>query len=177
MKYHMAPQAIGIALLAATVSAACSTATKSSEPRGSESRPGVELTPMQGTAGPAPALGVPADAAMPAPGRLPRPLPTPSQPVACASTQQCGPEQICTTETGDCARPPGCGPSDICTAVCWGHCAAREGRAPAAKGVRCGKKVCAAGQVCCNPSCGICTPPGGFCTKQYCGEPGGPRAR
>jgi predicted secreted protein len=35
--------------------------------------------------------------------------------------------------------------------------------------VKCGSNVCAAGQVCCNASCGICTPPGGYCTQQACG--------
>jgi hypothetical protein len=35
-------------------------------------------------------------------------------------------------------------------------------------GTVCGNTVCAAGDVCCNSSCGICTPPGGFCTQQVC---------
>ena len=33
---------------------------------------------------------------------------------------------------------------------------------------QCGKNVCAAGQVCCNASCGVCTPPDGVCTQQAC---------
>src|SRR5687767_14877860 len=34
--------------------------------------------------------------------------------------------------------------------------------------VQCGPTTCAAGEECCNESCGICTPPGGFCTQQAC---------
>ena len=37
-----------------------------------------------------------------------------------------------------------------------------------AKGEPCGPNTCAAGQVCCNASCGICTDPGMFCTQQAC---------
>ncbi len=37
-------------------------------------------------------------------------------------------------------------------------------------GVRCGSKACAAGEVCCNASCGICTPPGAMCIQQFCGD-------
>ena len=35
-------------------------------------------------------------------------------------------------------------------------------------GTACGPSTCAAGQVCCNASCGICTEPDGFCTQQAC---------
>ena len=35
--------------------------------------------------------------------------------------------------------------------------------------VVCGPVTCAAGQVCCNESCGICTLPGEACTQQVCG--------
>jgi hypothetical protein len=35
-------------------------------------------------------------------------------------------------------------------------------------GPPCGARTCAAGQVCCNASCGICTPPDGVCTQQLC---------
>lgn len=37
--------------------------------------------------------------------------------------------------------------------------------------VQCGSATCAAGQICCNPSCGICTAPDGMCTQQFCDEP------
>lgn len=35
--------------------------------------------------------------------------------------------------------------------------------------VVCGAVICAAGQSCCNPSCGICTPPGSACIQIVCG--------
>lgn len=35
-------------------------------------------------------------------------------------------------------------------------------------GERCGFATCAAGEVCCNESCGICTAPGGACTQAEC---------
>lgn len=35
-------------------------------------------------------------------------------------------------------------------------------------GVKCGDNTCAAGLVCCNPSCGICTPPNGACIQLFC---------
>lgn len=35
-------------------------------------------------------------------------------------------------------------------------------------GEPCGNTTCAAGQVCCNASCGICTSPGMYCTQQAC---------
>jgi len=40
--------------------------------------------------------------------------------------------------------------------------------APQAAGTACGKNTCAAGQVCCNDSCGICTEPGKGCIKMLC---------
>ncbi|KAH6679986.1 hypothetical protein F5X68DRAFT_234502 [Plectosphaerella plurivora] len=39
---------------------------------------------------------------------------------------------------------------------------------PGPGGVQCGKNVCDAGQICCNPSCGICTPPDGACIMIFC---------
>jgi len=42
--------------------------------------------------------------------------------------------------------------------------------APTSAGVSCGRATCAAGQVCCNASCGICTPPGGACIQLACAE-------
>jgi hypothetical protein len=81
----------------------------------------------------------------------------------CASSATCGKGQVCTTEDGVCNRPPGCRPGMICPTVCFGTC-----RAAAPTPTPCGPTTCAAGQVCCNKSCGICTPPGGFCTQQVC---------
>jgi hypothetical protein len=44
------------------------------------------------------------------------------------------------------------------------------GKEQPAQQVVCGKATCAAGEVCCNPSCGICTAPDGMCTQQFCDE-------
>lgn len=38
--------------------------------------------------------------------------------------------------------------------------------------VSCGPTTCAAGEVCCNESCGVCTPPDGFCTDEVCLDAG-----
>jgi hypothetical protein len=40
----------------------------------------------------------------------------------------------------------------------------------AGAGVTCGKNTCAAGQTCCNASCGICTDPGKGCIKMFCAD-------
>ena len=45
-----------------------------------------------------------------------------------------------------------------------------DGEEQPAQQVVCGKATCAAGEVCCNPSCGICTAPDGMCTQQFCDE-------
>jgi hypothetical protein len=39
-----------------------------------------------------------------------------------------------------------------------------------AERVQCGPSTCAAGEVCCNESCGICTEPGGVCIQQACDD-------
>ena len=51
---------------------------------------------------------------------------------ACASSEQCGEGQRCTTEDGVCLRPPGCGPEDICPMVCYGVCVDRPAEGAAA---------------------------------------------
>jgi hypothetical protein len=84
----------------------------------------------------------------------------------CTSSSDCLAGTFCTVESGVCNRPPGCGPNEICPAVCYGTCEPKPATGPA-----CGPKTCAAGQVCCNESCGICTPPGGACTQQFCEDP------
>jgi hypothetical protein len=86
----------------------------------------------------------------------------------CASTSSCAPGEVCTTEDGDCKAPPGCGPGLACPAVCYGNCRPAKEEGPV-----CGATRCAAGMVCCNPSCGICTPPNGACTQQICNPPSG----
>ncbi len=57
-----------------------------------------------------------------------------------------------------------------CNAFCVPNVARAPEVVPTSGGTNCGDKNCAAGDVCCNPSCGICTPPGGFCTMQVCGS-------
>jgi hypothetical protein len=39
--------------------------------------------------------------------------------------------------------------------------------------VQCGPTTCAAGEVCCNESCGVCTEPGGACDALFCVEDAG----
>ena len=152
-------------VLAGVLVAGCTTAPRAAEPRRPPPRPDASVPD------PPPARPLP-DAGRPAPGRRPAPG---AKPGACINTQQCPQGQYCTVEDGACERPPGCGPNDICPMVCWGKCATKGGAAGTR--ARCGKKLCPAGQVCCNESCGICTPPDGFFTKQLCGEPGGPKAQ
>ncbi|MBA3394842.1 MAG: hypothetical protein H0T89_19505 [Deltaproteobacteria bacterium] len=41
---------------------------------------------------------------------------------ACASDQECGPNQRCTAGEEECNSPPGCGNGQACPAVCYGHC-------------------------------------------------------
>lgn len=50
------------------------------------------------------------------------------------------------------------------------NCVVQNGQAQCvpATTVTCGSVMCAAGQVCCNSSCGICTPPGGVCIQIAC---------
>jgi hypothetical protein len=60
-------------------------------------------------------------------------------------------------------------PSDDCDpknggADCGGICV--DG---APTGAKCGANTCAAGQICCSPSCGICGPKGGLCPQIVCG--------
>lgn len=78
-----------------------------------------------------------------------------------------------------------CGPGQQCCNACGGVCAdlgidcaavacavdvddpnpgAGDGTAPAA----CGGNVCAAGEVCCNASCGLCAPVGAACPMIAC---------
>ena len=67
----------------------------------------------------------------------------------------------------------GCGCEGVCltTAFCvegytWDETTCSC--VPTESGERCGDRVCGAGQVCCNASCGICTEPDMFCTQQAC---------
>jgi hypothetical protein len=59
---------------------------------------------------------------------------------------------------------PKCPPNKVCPKIaCHEICHGKD-----KTGVACGPNTCAAGDVCCNESCGICTPPGGMCTQQFC---------
>ncbi|KAM7202217.1 hypothetical protein V8F33_002934 [Rhypophila sp. PSN 637] len=63
---------------------------------------------------------------------------------------------------------------DPCAVVrCAGGtvCQAINGKAQCVKGISCGPTTCAAGDVCCNSSCGICTKPGGACIQLFCEPP------
>jgi len=43
----------------------------------------------------------------------------------CVSSHDCGPEEFCTVEAGECLPPPGCTPGDECLDVCYGACRPR----------------------------------------------------
>lgn len=107
----------------------------------------------------------------------------------CTSDDDCGGGTCNTSQCLSC-----CAPGEVCIAVCCGTCESprpprpsqclqvlcAEGYEPITDalgcdhgcrpitGTPCGPGRCAAGQVCCNESCGICTEPGGFCTQQIC---------
>lgn len=79
---------------------------------------------------------------------------------------------VCVEGTTYFADECGCGCQDACTtiALCvegyvWDEATCACVPEP---GEPCGPVTCAAGEVCCNASCGICTPPGYFCTQQAC---------
>jgi hypothetical protein len=78
----------------------------------------------------------------------------------CASSNECGDGDYCTTEDGACDHAP-CAPGDVCLQVCYGVCKddTRE---------QCGDVTCSAGLVCCNASCGTCVEPDGSCTLETC---------
>lgn len=104
--------------------------------------------------------------------------PATSEP-SCADLR-CGAGEHCEVVEVQCIRAP-CPPlpqcvpdPTACAAVrCMSgtRCVEEAGTArcvPEEGGVPCGSAVCAAGQVCCNASCGICTEPGGVCIQQAC---------
>jgi hypothetical protein len=82
-------------------------------------------------------------------------------PAAPAPDTPCPEEQTRCAATGRC-YDPGC--AECCAP---GVDTARE---------PCGARLCGAGLVCCNSSCGACVPPGGVCTEQYCADAGFPAA-
>lgn len=56
-----------------------------------------------------------------------------------------------------------CKPDAMCVEDAQGN-----GSCVPSTGPDCGSSTCAAGQVCCNASCGICTPPDGVCIQLAC---------
>jgi hypothetical protein len=108
----------------------------------------------------------------------------------CSSAEDCAAGSYCSLAAGQCSgngrcqkRPeicstlfdPVCGcdgrtHSNACEAARAGVSARQDGACgpPASAGPACGARRCAAGQVCCNASCGICTPPGGACIQIFC---------
>ena len=64
-----------------------------------------------------------------------------------------------------------CEPSQACAVRCASGYTLDESTCSCVPsgGSSCGTATCAAGQVCCNSSCGICTEPGGACIQLYCG--------
>jgi hypothetical protein len=93
----------------------------------------------------------------------------------CAANQKCvqnGPAVLCVA--ANCAGMPTCDPGKHCEMVAGSpKCVPGAPTGRSSGPVRCGKKTCPAGQVCCNSSCGICTPPNGTCTDQDCKDPDG----
>jgi hypothetical protein len=79
----------------------------------------------------------------------------------CRALRQNAPNPTCSGPGVRCFADPCMNKAAVCRG---GSCVVAD--APA--GEACGPTTCAAGQVCCNASCGICTDPGMFCTQQAC---------
>ena len=80
----------------------------------------------------------------------------------------CPPNRYCTMS---CRQIGNCGSACTAIGLCiegyhWDDTACAC--LPNAGGEPCGDKVCGAGMVCCNASCGICTPPDGACIQIAC---------
>jgi hypothetical protein len=94
--------------------------------------------------------------------------------IACPGSGVCqdDPSDSCDPNHGgaDCGGICTCGPNNkLCAqGLVWNGDPAVCACAPPASGATCGKNTCAAGQFCCNPSCGICAPAGGVCTQMAC---------
>jgi hypothetical protein len=86
----------------------------------------------------------------------------------------CPPNQVCAlycVQSGNCDGM-NCIETQLCiigyhfdSRLC--KCVPDAGQQP----VPCGNSFCAAGDVCCNASCGICTPPDGVCIQIACEQP------
>lgn len=95
--------------------------------------------------------------------------------VVCGATTCAADEVCCNASCGLCAKPG--------QACAQSVCEVEPSEPPEAdldpdagsipepeptSGPACGDKTCAAGEVCCNASCGICTQPGDMCSQQQC---------
>jgi hypothetical protein len=119
------------------------------------------------------------------------PPPDPNAPVACGRSVCAAGEVCCNESCGTCTPPGGACDLMLCVDPPPGGCSGIAAlciqgtswsveECACVPGTACGPSVCAAGEVCCNESCGICTPPGGACIEIYCGggdppppDPGG----
>jgi hypothetical protein len=76
-------------------------------------------------------------------------------------------------DTGEVAPPPApsAAPTGTATEDTGEGGAATVEEIPVERGPECGPATCAAGQVCCNASCGLCAAPGERCAQYTCGQP------
>jgi len=109
-------------------------------------------------------------------------------PLPSCNTVKCSAGHHCELQDVVCVRAPcpplpACVPDDPCANLdCANGCelidckpgatcvedAQGNGSCVPSTGPDCGSNTCAAGQVCCNASCGICTPPDGVCIQLAC---------
>ncbi|MBK7861149.1 MAG: hypothetical protein IPJ65_21565 [Archangiaceae bacterium] len=111
----------------------------------------------------------------------------PAPPVQCGATTCPSGTECCNASCGVCVPPGGACTKEFCQSVdagpmcppvCDIFCPngnVKDGNGcdtcaclPSTGPTKCGPNTCAAGQECCNDSCGICVPPGGACTQQAC---------
>ena len=84
--------------------------------------------------------------------------------------EKCPPNRVCIlscTQIGNC--PDACTVIALCVdGYRWDDTACACLPDTSGGGEACGSNTCAAGQVCCNASCGICTAPGDACIQLAC---------